>query len=188
MKGKDLRHYYDGVSLLQFQVLVVQKINALEFPGDLAIAQNLDKPRIHKAGVFRRHDGLAQFHAFLPCHHRVAHWPLHKYDRALLLLLPGLHGRLHRLFLAGYVGLPGFQLRFFLADTTRAGQDRKQYAKNARAHGQQLVCASRSTSMQCGTAAATKPKHSTAPLGLPGRQITSDLSTTAARLRDKIAL
>jgi len=82
-----------------------------------------------KAGVFRRHDGLAQFHAFLPCHHRVAHWPLHKYDGPCCLLLPGLHGRLHRLFLAGYVGLPGFQLRFFLADTTRAGQDRKQYAK-----------------------------------------------------------
>ena len=39
----------------------------------------------------------------------------------------------------------------------------------------------------CGIAPATKPRHSTAPLGLPGSAITSDCSTTAARLRERIA-
>src|ERR1700722_20083419 len=116
----------------------------------------------------------------------MVHRSLHEHHRALLLT--SLYGRLRCLFLPGDVGLPGFQFRSFLADTTRTSHDRKQYTKTNSAHGQQLVCASRSTSMQCGTAAATKPKHSTAPLGLPGRQMTSDLSTTAARLRDKIAL
>ena len=36
-------------------------------------------------------------------------------------------------------------------------------------------------------APATKPRHSTAPLGLPGSAITSELSTMAARLRERIA-
>ena len=36
-------------------------------------------------------------------------------------------------------------------------------------------------------APATKPRHSTAPLGLPGSAITTAPSTTAARLRDRIA-
>src|SRR5437667_12181977 len=52
---------------------------------------------------------------------------------------------------------------------------------------QQLVGTSCKTSTQCGIAPTTKPRHSTAPLGLPGRQITSALSTTTARLRDRIA-
>ena len=42
--------------------------------------------------------------------------------------------------------------------------------------------------MQWGMAPSTKPRHSTAPLGLPGRQITSAESITAARLRERIAL
>src|SRR5206468_12705361 len=38
----------------------------------------------------------------------------------------------------------------------------------------------------CGIAPWTKPRHSTAPLGFPGSAITSEESTIAARLRDKI--
>src|ERR1051326_5268786 len=52
---------------------------------------------------------------------------------------------------------------------------------------QQLVGTSCSTSMPCGIAPTTKLRHSTAPLGLPGKQITSDLSTITARFRERMA-
>src|SRR5262249_33696317 len=46
----------------------------------------------------------------------------------------------------------------------------------------------RATATACGIAPLMNPRHSTAPLGFPGSAMTSEASTTAARLRERIAL
>ena len=54
-----------------------------------------------------------------------------------------------------------------------------------RQHEVGVRCAS---ATPCGMAPCTNPRHSTAPLGFPGRAITSERSTIAARLRERIEL
>src|ERR1041384_867755 len=88
--------------------------------------------------------------------------------------------------LARNVSLQCLDLRFGFGDTTAKQRGKKD--RDDGLHNQQLVGTSCRTSTQCGIAPTTKPRHSTAPLGFPGKQITSVLSTTTARLRERMAL
>ena len=101
---------------------MVQKIDALKFGGDLAMANHPDEPWIHKGSVIGGDDSLAQFQAFLPRHDGIAHLPLHKDDRPLLLPGGGRGGGLHGLLLSGYISPPRFQFLLFLTDTACPGQ------------------------------------------------------------------